>query len=79
MVFWLIDGVSQPKLKDQDTLNLFNVYAVKGTTKIAGIGKKRHVRVHAPYDFKTVKDGYSDPSSGAYLLNLADILKIQYI
>lgn len=75
---WTLDGVSLPKLIPNGRSDLTTKYAIKGSTKVGGISKKRKVAMMTAAYFGVLKNTYTD-DSGNYLFDMGDVYDPVYI
>ena len=75
---WVIDAVSLPRLIPNGRADLTTKYAIKGSTKVAGVSKKRKVAVMTAAYFGVLKNTYTD-DNGNYLFDMVDAYDPVYV
>jgi len=75
---WILDGVSLPRLIPNGRSDLTTKYAIKGSTKVAGVSKKRKVAVMTAAYMGVLKNSYTD-DNGNYLFDMVDASDPVYV
>lgn len=70
--YWIFDGVSLPRPRPQDTADLTTRQAIKGITKVGGVGKSRRISFYIPANGLRYKQATS-ASDGTYTTILNDV------
>lgn len=71
-LLWVFDGVSLPYPRLRSITDITNRMAVKGTTKVGGVGSPRKVGVYSPVNGYRYKE-ISSNNDGTYLVNINDV------
>lgn len=75
---WIIDSVSFPYLAKNGVHSLTQKYAIKGSTKVGGIAKKRKIAVLTAAYLGVLKNVYT-ADDGTYLIDMVDTYDPVYV